>query len=184
MLTKQRKGNEVLSIVDAYDKNAVRACFRLVFAPIDEMFSDDAPLLPFGYRIIPPNSKSSGIHDALTGHWTLGFTFSLDVDPTTNQVVGNSSSCYNTPLGSTIAFQFSFENHLRDYMAVMAQCRGSPCLYLHYQIHSMSPPPSSTHQSISPTFYFINGTFIFHIPPLIPPFPHPTPCISSFFTTH
>ena len=52
MLTKQRKGNEVLSIVDAFDKNAVGACFRLVFAPIDEMFSDGASLLPFGYQVV------------------------------------------------------------------------------------------------------------------------------------
>lgn len=34
------------------------ACSELVFAPIDEMFPDDAPLLPSGFRIIPLDSKS------------------------------------------------------------------------------------------------------------------------------
>lgn len=39
------------------DENAVGACSELVFAPIDEMFPDDAPLLPSGFRIIPLVSK-------------------------------------------------------------------------------------------------------------------------------
>lgn len=34
------------------------ACSELVFAPIDEMFPDDAPLLPSGFRIIPLDSKA------------------------------------------------------------------------------------------------------------------------------
>ena len=40
------------------DENAVGACSELIFAPIDEMFPDDAPLLPSGFRIIPLDSKS------------------------------------------------------------------------------------------------------------------------------
>lgn len=40
------------------DENGVGACSELVFAPIDEMFPDDAPLLPSGFRIIPLDSKS------------------------------------------------------------------------------------------------------------------------------
>lgn len=39
------------------DENAVGACSELVFAPIDEMFPDDAQLLPSGFRIIPLDSK-------------------------------------------------------------------------------------------------------------------------------
>jgi len=35
----------------------VGACSELVFAPIDEMFPDDAPLVPSGFRIIPLDSK-------------------------------------------------------------------------------------------------------------------------------
>lgn len=40
------------------DENAVGACSELVFAPIDEMFPDDAVLLPSGFRIIPLHSKT------------------------------------------------------------------------------------------------------------------------------
>lgn len=40
------------------DENAVGVCSELVFAPIDEMFPDDAPLLPSGFRVIPLDSKS------------------------------------------------------------------------------------------------------------------------------
>lgn len=40
------------------DENAVGACSELVFAPIDEMFPDDAVLLPSGFRIIPLYSKT------------------------------------------------------------------------------------------------------------------------------
>ena len=44
-------------ICSGVDDNAVGACSELVFAPIDEMFPDDAPLLPSGFRIIPLESK-------------------------------------------------------------------------------------------------------------------------------
>lgn len=40
------------------DENAVGACSELLFAPIDEMFPDDAPLLTSGFRVIPLDSKS------------------------------------------------------------------------------------------------------------------------------
>lgn len=40
------------------DENAVGACSELVFAAIDEMFPDDAPLVPSGFRIIPLDSKT------------------------------------------------------------------------------------------------------------------------------
>ena len=45
-------------ICSGVDDNAVGACSELVFAPIDEMFPDDAPLLPSGFRVIPLESKS------------------------------------------------------------------------------------------------------------------------------
>jgi len=46
-----------LQICSGIDENAVGACSELVFAPIDEMFPDDAPLVPSGFRIIPLDSK-------------------------------------------------------------------------------------------------------------------------------
>lgn len=38
------------------DENAVGTCAELIFAPIDASFSDDAPILPSGFRIIPLDS--------------------------------------------------------------------------------------------------------------------------------
>ena len=52
-------------ICSGVDENAVGACSELVFAPIDEMFPDDAPLLPSGFRIIPLDSKSVEYNHAL-----------------------------------------------------------------------------------------------------------------------
>lgn len=45
-------------ICSGIDENAAGVCAELIFAPIDEMFPDDAPLLPSGFRIIPLDSKS------------------------------------------------------------------------------------------------------------------------------
>ncbi|MBA0774549.1 hypothetical protein Gotri_009751 [Gossypium trilobum] len=52
----------LLQICSGIDENAVGACSELVFAPIDEMFPDDAPLLPSGFRVIPLDSKSVRFH--------------------------------------------------------------------------------------------------------------------------
>ncbi|KAA8550395.1 hypothetical protein F0562_002079 [Nyssa sinensis] len=68
----------LLQICSGVDENAVGACSELVFAPIDEMFPDDAPLLPSGFRIIPVDSKSNDTQDALTTHRTLDLTSSLE----------------------------------------------------------------------------------------------------------
>lgn len=46
-----------LQMCTGNDENAVGACSELVFAPIDEMFPDDAQLLPSGFRVIPLDSK-------------------------------------------------------------------------------------------------------------------------------
>lgn len=40
------------------DEKAIGACCQLVFAPIDELFPDDAPLLPSGFRVIPLDVKN------------------------------------------------------------------------------------------------------------------------------
>lgn len=99
------------------DENAVGACSELVFAPIDEMFPDDAPLLPSGFRIIPLDSKADN-----TAHRTLDLASSLDVGQATNRVAGDASpNACNTRSVLTIAFQFPFENHLQDTVATMAR---------------------------------------------------------------
>ncbi|KAI7992142.1 Homeobox-leucine zipper protein REVOLUTA [Camellia lanceoleosa] len=108
----------LLQICSGIDENAVGACSELVFAPIDEMFPDDAPLLPSGFRIIPLDSKSSDTQDTLNAQRTLDLTSSLEVGPATNHASGDGS---NTRSVLTIAFQFPFENSLQDNIAAMAR---------------------------------------------------------------
>ncbi|XP_042482460.1 homeobox-leucine zipper protein REVOLUTA-like [Macadamia integrifolia] len=112
----------LLQICSGVDENAVGACSELVFAPIDEMFPDDAPLLPSGFRIIPLDSKTSETQDALGAHRTLDLASSLEVGPAINRASGDASpSTCNGRSVLTIAFQFPFENHLQDNVATMAR---------------------------------------------------------------
>lgn len=55
--------NLFLQICSGIDENAVGMCAELVFAPIDEMFPDDAPLLPSGFRVIPLISKTVSLYN-------------------------------------------------------------------------------------------------------------------------
>lgn len=112
----------LLQICSGIDENAVGACSELVFAPIDEMFPDDAPLLPSGFRIIPLDPKSSDAQDKLTTHRTLDLTSSLEVGPATDHGVGETStSSSNSRSVLTIAFQFPFENNMLENIAAMAR---------------------------------------------------------------
>ncbi|XP_010253680.1 PREDICTED: homeobox-leucine zipper protein REVOLUTA-like [Nelumbo nucifera] len=112
----------LLQICCGLDENAVGSCSELVFAPIDEMFPDDAPLLPSGFRIIPLDSKSCEKQDVLNAHRTLDLASNLEAGPATNRASGNASSnAINTRSVLTIAFQFPFENHLQDNVATMAR---------------------------------------------------------------
>ncbi|KAK1435142.1 hypothetical protein QVD17_00902 [Tagetes erecta] len=112
----------LLQLCNGIDENAVGACSELVFAPIDEMFPDDAPLVPSGFRIIPLEPKSGDVKNALvTTHRTLDLTSSLDVTPATNQGSTDMSTCQTTRSVLTIAFQFPFENNLAESVATMAR---------------------------------------------------------------
>lgn len=44
-------------LCNGIDENAVGACSELIFAPIDDMFPEDAPLVPSGFRIALLNSQ-------------------------------------------------------------------------------------------------------------------------------
>uniref|UniRef100_A0A1J3JA86 Homeobox-leucine zipper protein REVOLUTA n=1 Tax=Noccaea caerulescens TaxID=107243 RepID=A0A1J3JA86_NOCCA len=103
----------LLQICTGIDENAVGACSELIFAPINEMFPDDAPLVPSGFRVIPVDAKTGDAQDLLTAanHRTLDLTTSLDV----GSAEENGSRCI-----LTIAFQFPFENNLQENVANMA----------------------------------------------------------------
>ncbi|XLR19402.1 hypothetical protein HN51_066104, partial [Arachis hypogaea] len=118
------------------DENAVRACSELIFAPIDEMFSDDAPLLPSSFCIILLDSKprkkycannkgatETDAHgdkkDSVTASQTQDLTSGFEVGPTTKGA-RNAVSCHSARSVLTIAFQFPFYSSLQDNVAVMA----------------------------------------------------------------
>ncbi|KAK7262303.1 hypothetical protein RJT34_29869 [Clitoria ternatea] len=109
----------LLQICSGIDENAVGACSELVFAPIDEMFPDDAPLVPSGFRIIPLDSKPGDKKDTVTTNRTLDLTSGFEVGSATTQ--GADASSQNTRSVLTIAFQFPFDSSLQDNVAVMAR---------------------------------------------------------------
>ncbi|KAK7845021.1 homeobox-leucine zipper protein athb-15 [Quercus suber] len=108
----------LLQLCSGVDENAVGNCAELIFAPIDASFSDDAPIIPSGFRIIP---LDSGI-DSSSPNRTLDLASALEVGPTGNRASGeNSGQCGSTKSVMTIAFQFAFEIHLQDNVAAMAR---------------------------------------------------------------
>lgn len=99
------------------------ACSELIFAPIDEMFPDDAPLVPSGFRIIPLDPKSNDVKNntMVNAHRTLDLTSSLDASNNHGSGGDMSMSCQNMRSVLTIAFQFPFENNLAESVATMAR---------------------------------------------------------------
>nr|UUA81640.1 HD-ZIP III family member transcription factor [Caragana korshinskii] len=108
----------LLQLCGGVDENAVGACAQLVFAPIDESFADDALLLPSGFRVIPLDPKTDG--PAATR--TLDLASTLEIGSGNSHPAGEGDlNSYNLRSVLTIAFQFTFENHLRDNVAAMAR---------------------------------------------------------------
>ncbi|GAV67248.1 Homeobox domain-containing protein/START domain-containing protein/MEKHLA domain-containing protein [Cephalotus follicularis] len=110
----------LLQLCSGVDENAIGACAQLVFAPIDESFADDAPLLPSGFRVIPLDSKT--VPDGPAATRTLDLASALEVGSGGARPAGETdlNSC-NLRSVLTIAFQFTFENHLQDNVAAMAR---------------------------------------------------------------
>ncbi|KAG2622130.1 hypothetical protein PVAP13_3NG283000 [Panicum virgatum] len=108
----------LLQLCSGVDENAPGACAQLVFAPIDESFADDAPLLPSGFRVIPLDDKM----DMPSATRTLDLASALEVGSGAGlRAPSNASGACTTRSVLTIAFQFSFENHLRESVAAMAR---------------------------------------------------------------
>ncbi|ONM05725.1 Homeobox-leucine zipper protein REVOLUTA [Zea mays] len=124
----------LLQLCTGMDEKSMGSCFQLVFAPIDELFPDDAPLVSSGFRVIPLDIKTveyfllvSFKHlylpqDGPPSGRTLDLASSLEVGATTQQVAGNGSQdVCNLRSVLTIAFQFPYETHLQDTVAAMAR---------------------------------------------------------------
>ncbi|XP_010249545.1 PREDICTED: homeobox-leucine zipper protein ATHB-15-like isoform X2 [Nelumbo nucifera] len=130
------------------DENAVGMCSELIFAPIDAAFSDDAPLLPSGFRIIP---LDSGV-DASSPNRTLDLASALEVGATGSRVSGDYSGNSNSTRSvMTIAFQFPFESHLHENVASMArQYVRSIISSVQRVALALSPSHLSSHSGLRP----------------------------------
>ncbi|KAJ8751230.1 hypothetical protein K2173_016411 [Erythroxylum novogranatense] len=106
----------LLQLCSGVDENAVGTSAELIFAPIDASFSDDAPIIPSGFRIIPLDSRT----DTPSPNRTLDLASSLDVGPTGSKASDDNSTAKSRSV-MTIAFQFAFEMHLQENVASMAR---------------------------------------------------------------
>ncbi|XP_072957593.1 homeobox-leucine zipper protein HOX32-like [Typha angustifolia] len=108
----------LLQLCSGVDENAAGECAQLVFAPIDESFADDAPLLPSGFRVIPLDPKT----DTPTANRTLDLASALEVGSGgAVRSANETSNAYSLRSVLTIAFQFTYENHLQESVAAMAR---------------------------------------------------------------
>jgi type IV secretory pathway TrbL component len=48
----------IFQLCTGIDEKSMGSCFQLVFAPINELFPDDAPLISSGFRVIPLDIKT------------------------------------------------------------------------------------------------------------------------------
>ncbi|XP_066316887.1 homeobox-leucine zipper protein HOX29-like isoform X3 [Miscanthus floridulus] len=110
----------LLQMYNGVDENMVGTCSELIFAPIDASFSDDSPLLPSGFRIIPIDAPL----DTSSPKCTLDLASTLEVGTPRSRIngsgPGNAGSAGSKAV-MTIVFQFAFESHLQDSVAAMAR---------------------------------------------------------------
>ncbi|KAK4765210.1 hypothetical protein SAY86_026300 [Trapa natans] len=111
----------LLQICTGTDENAVGVCSELVFAPIDEMFPDDALMLPSGFRVISLDPKLNAVDNNVTNQ-TLTLASNLETrQGTAGSAEDGRRPCSSTRSVLTIAFQFPFEISLQDNVASMAR---------------------------------------------------------------
>ncbi|KAF6167760.1 hypothetical protein GIB67_027538 [Kingdonia uniflora] len=108
----------LLQVCSGMDGNSVGTCAKLILAPIDSTFADDAPLLPSSFRILPVDFTV----DASSPNRTLDLALALEIGPTGNRAAGdNSRNCASMRSVMTLAFQFELESHLQENVASMAR---------------------------------------------------------------
>ncbi|OIV97808.1 hypothetical protein TanjilG_12565 [Lupinus angustifolius] len=106
----------LLQLCSGVDEHAAGTSAELIFAPIDASLSDDPPILPSGFRIIPLDSG----RDAASPNRTLDLASALDVGTIGNKAAGDNSG-HSTKSVMTIAFMFACEIHLQESIATMAR---------------------------------------------------------------
>ncbi|CAA6655259.1 unnamed protein product [Spirodela intermedia] len=107
----------LLQVCSGMDEKAAGACCQLVFAPIDELFPDDASLLPSGFRVIPLDVKNDG----LSSTRTLDLASILE-DGSASRASRDARAVADSVRSILlIAFQFPYEEHLQESVAAMAR---------------------------------------------------------------
>ncbi|EPS57823.1 hypothetical protein M569_16994, partial [Genlisea aurea] len=105
----------LLQVYSGVDEGGVG---ELIFAPIDASFSDDGPLLPSGFRVIPLDAES----DPSSPNRTLDLASALEVGSFRCAESCRSSSGFSRSSVVTMAFQFAFGVHLQEgSVAAMAR---------------------------------------------------------------
>uniref|UniRef100_A0A0D3EKR8 Homeobox domain-containing protein n=1 Tax=Oryza barthii TaxID=65489 RepID=A0A0D3EKR8_9ORYZ len=115
----------LLQMYNGVEESSAGTCSELIFAPIDASFSDDSPLLPSGFRIIPIDSPL----DTSSPNCTLDLASTLEAATPRSRISGvnGGGGCAAAAASSsskavmTIAFQFAFDGHLQDSVAAMAR---------------------------------------------------------------
>nr|ABG73232.1 class III HD-Zip protein HDZ32 [Selaginella kraussiana] len=100
------KDTVLLQLCTGYTDNVSGTCAQLIFAPVDPAVTNDMPLLPSGFRVIPLDSGSA-LPTKLAP--TLDLASTLD----TAKFPDDSSSAHCRSV-LTMAFQFVFEAHNRE----------------------------------------------------------------------
>ncbi|XP_028083976.1 homeobox-leucine zipper protein REVOLUTA-like [Camellia sinensis] len=108
----------LLQICNGVEDNAIGACSELIFAPINSMLRDDAPLLSSGFRVLPLDSTTCHRLDMMSPQRITNLLSNLKV---TSHEAGSSSSSNDSKSVLIVAFQFPFENHLLEEVATMAR---------------------------------------------------------------
>ncbi|KAJ7297112.1 hypothetical protein O6H91_Y079400 [Diphasiastrum complanatum] len=107
----------LLQLCTGIDDNAIGACAQLVFAPVDAAVSDDVPLLPSGFRVIPLDSGLDGYGLSRT----LDLASTLEGGTETGKLSDTVGSACHLRSVLTMAFQFVFEAHNREEVAASAR---------------------------------------------------------------
>ncbi|KAJ0964805.1 hypothetical protein J5N97_025943 [Dioscorea zingiberensis] len=109
----------LLQLCSGVDETALGTCSELIFAPIDASFSDDAPIIPSGFRIIP---LEAGV-DTSSPNRTLDLASTLEVGPTGTRVHGDiSGSCAGMRSMVTHCFSICFRESSSRKCGLNSHC--------------------------------------------------------------
>lgn len=138
----------LLQVCSGIGEKAAGARAQLVFAPVDSSFSDDAPLLPSGFRVVALDSEIDGYISSRTLDLASSLEVGLARTPTSINQGGNS---LRSKSALTIAFQFIYEKNMQDNIATMArQYVHSVSAYVQKVVIALAPSGLSPHLGSRP----------------------------------